>query len=93
MQGETTQAELQKVQAAQQSLQAQLQQALEQGEKQRQGLEARLQRHVAEESGLVAMLAEDFALGQELQQSLTVEGRADATALKELRKQVSFVTV
>ena len=88
MQGESAQAELQRLQAAQQSLQTQLQQALDQAEKQKQGLEARLQLHVTEESGLVAMLAEDFALGSELQQSLTTEGKADAAAIQELQKQV-----
>ena len=97
-QGESTQAELQRLQAAQQTLQAQLQQSLEQAEKQKQGLEARLQLHVTEESGLIAMLAEDFALGSELQQNLTTEGRADAAALQELRKHVgghnaSFVKI
>ena len=87
-QGERTQAELQKAQTQLQSLSEQLQQALQQAEKQREGLEPKLQLHVQEESGLIAMLAEDFAVSQELQQRLTVEGGAHASAIQELRDQV-----
>lgn len=90
-QGESTQAELQKAQTQLQTLSEQLQQALEQAEKQREGLESKLQLHVQEESGLIATLAEDFDLSQELQQRLTVEGGAHASAIQELRDQVSAV--
>lgn len=41
-----------------------------------------------EESGLIGMLSEDFELSQELQQRLTVEGGAHASAIQELRDQV-----
>lgn len=71
-----------------QTLSEQLQQALEQAEKQREGLESKLQLHVQEESGLIGMLAEDFELSQELQEKLTVEGGAHASAIQELRDQV-----
>ena len=91
MQGESTQAELQKAQEQLQALSAQLQQALEQAEKQRQGLESKLQLHVQEESGLIAMLAEDFSLSPELQQSLTAEGDAHASAIQDLRTQVKLL--
>ncbi len=39
----------------------------------------------------MAMLAEDFELSQELQQRLTVEGGADASAIQELRDQVCIL--
>ena len=87
-QGESTQAELQKAQTQLQSLSEQLQQALQQAEKQREGLESKLQLHVQEESGLTAMLAEDFEVSQELQQRLTLEGGAHASAIQELHDQV-----
>jgi len=54
LQGESRQAELQKAEAEREALAGQMQQALEQGEKQRQGLEAKLQLHGQEESGLLA---------------------------------------
>lgn len=88
LQGESTQAELQKAQTQLQTLSEQLQQALEQAERQREGLESKLQLHLQEESGLIAMLAQDFEVSQELQQRLTVEGGAQASARQELRDQV-----
>ena len=90
-QGESTQAELQKAQTQLQSLSEQLQQALEQAEKQKEGLESKLQLHVQEESGLIGMLAEDFELSQELQEKLTVEGGAHASAIQELHDQVCLL--
>ena len=90
LQGETAQAQLQKAQEQQQTLAGRLQETLDQAEKQRQGLEARLQLHVQEESGLIAMLAEDFTLSSELQQRLSAEGEAHATAVQELRNRVTF---
>ena len=90
-QGESTQAELQKAQTQLQTLSEQLQQALEQAEKQKEGLESKLHLHVQEESGLIAMLAHDFELSQELQQKLTVESGAHVSAIQELRDQVCFL--
>ena len=84
MQGESAQAQLQKAQEQQQALQ----ETLAQTEKQRQAVEARLQLHVQQESGMMAMLAEDFLLSSELQQRLSAEGEAPASALQELRNQV-----
>ena len=90
LQGESAQAQLQKAQEQQQALEARLQETLDQAEQQRQGLEARLQLHVQEESGLIAMLADDFTLSPELQQRLSAEGEAHATAVQELRDQVTL---
>ena len=92
LQGESAQTQLQKAQEQQQALSARLQETLDQAEKQRQGLEARLQLHVQEESGLIAMLAEDFTLSSEVQQRLSTEGEAHATAVQQLRNQVTFPT-
>lgn len=88
LQGESAQAQLQKAQEQQQALAAQLQETLDQAEKQRHGLEARLQLHVQQEFGLIAVLAQDFTLSSELQQRLSAEGEAHASAVQELRNQV-----
>lgn len=85
LQGESAQVQLQKAQQQQQALQ----ETLAQAEKQRQAVEARLQLHVQQESGMMAMLAEDFSLSCELQQKLSGEGEAHAAALRELRNQVT----
>ena len=93
LQGESAQAQLQKAQEQQQALAARLQETLDQAEKQRQGLQDRLQLHVQEESDLIAMLAEDFTLSSELQERLSAEGEAHATAVQDLRNQVTFSQV
>ena len=93
LQGESTQAELQKAQEQHQTLAARLQETLDQAEKQRQGLEAKLQMHVQEESGLIALLTQDFGLSSELAQRLSAEGEAHANALQELRDQVACSTL
>lgn len=90
LQGESAQAQLQKAQEQQQALAARLQETLDQADKQRQGLQDRLQLHVQEESDLIAMLAEDFTLSSELQERLSAEGEAHATAVQDLRNQVTF---
>ncbi|KAL3149782.1 hypothetical protein ABBQ38_013608 [Trebouxia sp. C0009 RCD-2024] len=82
--GDSAQAQLQKAQQQQQALQ----ETLALAEKQRQAVEARLQLHVQQELGMMALLAEDFSLSSELQQKLSAEGEAHATALQELRNQM-----
>lgn len=89
LQGDSAQAQLQKAQQQQQALQ----ETLALAEKQRQAVEARLQLHVQQELGMMALLAEDFSLSSELQQKLSAEGEAHATALQELRNQVTQIKI
>lgn len=91
VQGDSTSAELQKVQADKQRLEVQVQQALTEAVQAQKSLEGQIQTQAQQASGLLSTLQECFGIGSDLQGRLqAAQGGALAPALHDLHNVVHF---
>lgn len=92
MQGETSSAELQRVQADKQRLELQVQQSLTAAAEVQQSVQTQLQQQAQQASALLAMLQDCFGFGKDLQGMLqSAQGEAYASALHDLLTAVRAV--
>ena len=90
MQGESTSAELQRVQADKQRLELQVQQSLTAAVESQQNLQKQLQQQAQQAQALLTVLQDCFGFGSELQATLqTAQGEALAIALHDMLAAVS----